>query len=506
MPNRNSNNKPNGKRAPKARKLIKIAKVVKRLVHPTRTNSARMPSTWQQAKDFGGRIAGQAASAAGGLAKRWFSSVTGMGAYRIRKNSLMNGPPLFNDEPVYFTHREFIADVTGSTTFASTVYSVNPGMSETFPWLSGQMAGFEQYIFEGLLFEFKSTSANALNSTNTALGTVIMATNYDALDQPFSNKQQMEAYEFAVATKPSESCIHPVECDPRKNTLSELYVRANTAVTNGDLRMYDLGNFTIATAGMQAAATIGELWVTYKVKAIRKKLSTPTGDNLGSYKVSGFAATGSILGAAVYSPGNNLNITWTSLATGAFTFDAPGRYLINYRSQAATTSTNSANWLLGGSAVAVNFYIGSTGTAAANGDSGDGTNAYMGAIIIDTTGPATVRVPQLTIVGSCYTTIVITQIPGDLAEEESKVNASDAHNLKLLAQLLKKFNLKDQGQDSKPFSTNEEHKNCSNTPIESDDEVIVERYLEKRKGKHPLDAQNVLTAYTPGGSSHCRQL
>jgi hypothetical protein len=40
----------------------------------------------------------------------------------------------------------------------------------------------------GLVFEYKSMSADALNSVNTALGQVIMSVQYDAANLPFVNK------------------------------------------------------------------------------------------------------------------------------------------------------------------------------------------------------------------------------------------------------------------------------------------------------------------------------
>lgn len=40
----------------------------------------------------------------------------------------------------------------------------------------------------GLIFEFKSMSGNALNSTNTALGQIIMSAQYDAGNAPFTDK------------------------------------------------------------------------------------------------------------------------------------------------------------------------------------------------------------------------------------------------------------------------------------------------------------------------------
>ena len=69
-------------------------------------------------------------------------------------------------------------------------------------------------------------SADALNSVNTALGQVIMATDYNAANPPFAQKSEMENYEYGQSAKPSESAIHPIECARLQTTISELYTRA----------------------------------------------------------------------------------------------------------------------------------------------------------------------------------------------------------------------------------------------------------------------------------------
>ena len=110
-------------------------------------------------------------------------------------------------------------------------------------------------------------SADALNSTNTALGQVIMATNYDVNQPLFDSKYEMENTEFSTSVKPSLSAMHPIECARTESTLNELYVAAGGNIPpGGTASMYNFGNFQIATNGFQAAnVNIGELWVTYEV-------------------------------------------------------------------------------------------------------------------------------------------------------------------------------------------------------------------------------------------------
>lgn len=232
---------------------------------------------------FGG---GPIGAKLGQQAGNWLGKITGMGSYKVNRNSLTgNSVPQFSQRlltggAIEICHREFIQDVQSSVAFTNTSFSINPGVSATFPFLSQIAINFEQYELLGLIFEFKTTSATAVASTNTALGVVIASTNYDVLDANFTSKQQMEAYEYTVSTVPCNSVIHPVECDPRQNTLKTMYVRTNAVPSGADARFYDLGNFQLATVGSQAAATVGELWVSYHVRLLKPKLSTPTGVTL----------------------------------------------------------------------------------------------------------------------------------------------------------------------------------------------------------------------------------
>lgn len=214
---------------------------------------------------------------------RW---MTGMGDYQVKSNVLLapNPPKMINESNkggTLIRHREFLTDITTSATigaFKNTSYPLNPGLDTTFPWLSQVAANYEQYSLEGVIFEFRSMSADALNSTNTALGSVIMATQYDSIVADFTNKSEMENHEFGNSCKPSVDMMHPIECAPRQTTLTELYVRAGANPDTSDIRLYDWGKFQIATTGFQAASVnIGELWVTYQVRLLKPRLFASLG-------------------------------------------------------------------------------------------------------------------------------------------------------------------------------------------------------------------------------------
>lgn len=221
-----------------------------------------------------GGMTGGIPGVVGGLgAGTAFNKAMGWGDYNVKANSLVSGAQIAPEVPAMHTvtdgmrvvHREYIQDVSSSIAFTLNSFKVNPGISGTFPWLSTIANNFQQYQVMGMIFYFRSTSADALNSTNTALGTVIMAADYDSASPNFISKNQMEQASWAVSGKPACDLMAPIECAPRETSVPVLYVRNGGLTSGSDIRLYDLCNFQFATVGSQAAAVIGELWVTYDI-------------------------------------------------------------------------------------------------------------------------------------------------------------------------------------------------------------------------------------------------
>lgn len=214
-------------------------------------------------------------------AHNMFPKSRGNGAYDIPAPSNVltnqNSPPSFGSNRTIVRHREFIANITSSNAFQLTKYDINPGLETTFPWLSGIASNYEKYRPLGCIFEFKSTSANALNSTNTALGTVMMAARYNAISQNIpQSKMEMLQIENCTSFCPAESAMCGIECARQYNPLDTLYVRlgSNFSIPNGAEQFYDFADFYIATEGMQMSQVIiGELWVTYEIELLTPVLN-----------------------------------------------------------------------------------------------------------------------------------------------------------------------------------------------------------------------------------------
>nr|QKV51333.1 putative capsid protein [Crucivirus sp.] len=231
----------------------------------------------------GGSTGREIGEKVGGLA-HWIGKLFGSGDYKMGENPDYNVLTNAHQIPQFSSskmtnmvcHREYIQDIISSATpgaFNLQSFDINAGLAASFPWLSNLAQNYEQYKVHGMVFEFRTMSADALNSTNTALGQVIMACEYNSANPNFINKQQMENYEYAISCKPSESAYCAVECAKNQTPVAELYVRGHAVPSGQDQRLYDLGNFQIATNGLQGASVnVGELWVTFCVELLKPRL------------------------------------------------------------------------------------------------------------------------------------------------------------------------------------------------------------------------------------------
>lgn len=179
-------------------------------------------------------------------------------------------------------NREYLGDILSSQNFAMSVSAtINPGLSEYFPWLSSVAKNYTQYRFRSLMFHYKSTSG-ALTTTQ-ALGQIIGSANYNVYEAEPTTKSQLLNTIFAQSTVPSEDCNFAIECEPSQTvTGGLLYVRGGTPA-QGDLRLYDLGNFYLATNGMSADnVKMGELWISYEIELYKPQLPSNSiaGSNL----------------------------------------------------------------------------------------------------------------------------------------------------------------------------------------------------------------------------------
>jgi hypothetical protein len=299
----------------------------------------------------GASVAGPLGAAMGsGLSK-----LLGFGAYRVDKNSMISegeSPARMhsNSSSLRVRHREYITDIisaVGANAFLNQTFSINPGLAINFPWLSAIAAQYQEYKPLGIVYEFKSLSADAIASgTNTTLGYVILATDYNSINAPFPNKQAMDNAEYTTSCKPSENVYHPIECNMKANPLNILYVRNGAAPAGTDLRMYDLGQFQIATGGVQGSSVVlGELWVTYEFEFSKPISTSALGqDVLSDHFQLGTVGNSSVLGTtSVLEPNSSIGGAINTSGT-VYSFNPlvqEGTFLIVYNVVGTSTACTS---------------------------------------------------------------------------------------------------------------------------------------------------------------------
>jgi hypothetical protein len=283
---------------------------------------------------------GQLAIAGGNALGSMFGvpKIFGSGAYKMSGGNTSwdaaSQVPIMHSDAgkISFAHREYIGQLSSSSAF-TVEYSevINPANSVLFPYLSGIAGSFQEYRFKGLAFEYKSTSADALNSTNTALGTVELVIQYRSDAAVPAGKMQMMNEMWSVSCKPSESIAMPVECAPKEAPTNVLYIGTGTSAAN-DPKFYNLGRLVVATSGSQAASDIGELWVTYDVELYKPLLAQSSGPSSATCAwYQGLAATTALpIGTSGIYASNNLTMVALNVSSGvlgiALNDVSPGAY------------------------------------------------------------------------------------------------------------------------------------------------------------------------------------
>jgi len=233
-----------------------------------------------------------------GLAQFLLNKVSGSGAYAIGGTPTSNS--LFKQKPtgemasgnalsipkmhtdgnsIRVSHREYVMDILAPDNgqeFNPMVFTVNPGDSTIFPWLSNLAQLFEQYKFHGLVFEFVSTTS-PYNQT-PAMGYVMFAAQYNVLQAPFQSPIELENSTDSIMARPDHCLMYGVECATQ--SYNYYYVRNNRNIVI-DPATYDFVDITLATKGLPSSYTpgsvLGQLWISFDIELVQPIYELPAG-------------------------------------------------------------------------------------------------------------------------------------------------------------------------------------------------------------------------------------
>lgn len=245
------------------------------------------------------------------------------------------------------THREYVQDIvvpTTDTAFTNVTFSLNPGLSATFPWLAGVAANYDQYQILGMIWEFRTLSSDI--TAGGALGSVILATDYDTADLVYANKLEMENSEYCTSNKPSVDTVHCIECDPSLSFSPIKYIRSGAVPSGKDVRLYDHGLFQIATQGLPGVAgtVIGELWCSYEIALYKPNLQNSLDMLFDKFSFPTTISASHYMGpdTTTVSVGTNGSSLGGSAKNSTYTFPSTvalgSIFLINYSAQGAATT------------------------------------------------------------------------------------------------------------------------------------------------------------------------
>lgn len=272
-----------------------------------------------QVASFGGSL--------GGALGEHVSRITGFGDYSA--GGSRSGPsfkagnrPTFsgNDMSVRVRFSEFVTTLNGSTGFNQCRMAINPGNAGLFPWLSSFAHNYEQYRLRGCIFHFEPTSGS-IAGLSPALGSVMMATQYDVQDLAFASESELLNYVFASTAVPCTFVNHAVECDRRQTQAPILKVSHGPLPNTATPQLYNFGNFTVATVGQQSVYTLGQLYVTYDVEFFKPKLIACIGPEYASMRwINGMASTAAVAfngTSAQYDAKSNLPLVYCNVVDSA---------------------------------------------------------------------------------------------------------------------------------------------------------------------------------------------
>lgn len=217
------------------------------------------------------------------------------------------------------SHREYIAEVSGSTAFASTSYTCQPALQTMFEWLQPIAGNFEKYRFRKLAFEYETECATSQT------GSIMYMFDYDVLDSAPTSKQVMAANKVYKRVPPWMEMVGPAKGSEKgagNGGRLEVpvfdfqrdwyYTRAGAVPSGADQRLYDCGNLVVASQNASGAA--GELYVVYEIELISPQPNTSplSGRSAGTTSLTSAALFGA---DAAFASGSNIGWSLTNAST-----------------------------------------------------------------------------------------------------------------------------------------------------------------------------------------------
>jgi len=158
-----------------------------------------------------------------------------------------------------FRHREYIANISPSGNFTPRKVEINPGLKDTYPWLSGVAPNFQKYKFRKLRFVYETAQSTFIP------GMVMFAPNFNVIDDLPYDKGAMLQLSHAKRAPVWQNFAMDI---PLKEMESYKYYFVRTT-TVSNLLLTDPLYLIVATDAVSTdIAYCGELWIEYEIEFI----------------------------------------------------------------------------------------------------------------------------------------------------------------------------------------------------------------------------------------------
>jgi len=153
--------------------------------------------------------------------------------------------------------REFLQNVIPQDPFSPIKIDFNPGISSSFPWLSGVAPNFEKYVVNKLRLCYETAQSTFVP------GMVMIAPEFNVTDGLPINKTELLEYAYAARSPVWKSFSIDIKKESIMN-FRDYYVRV-TDVT--DKRIFDPLYIIVATDAVSTDLSYcGEIWVEYDIE------------------------------------------------------------------------------------------------------------------------------------------------------------------------------------------------------------------------------------------------
>lgn len=195
------------------------------------------------------------------------SKLVARGSARIPRNTVVSN----KSGSTMVAHREYLDSLPSPCPIYS--FELNPGLSDTFTWLSAMSRLYETYRMVSCVVEFIPYTSM------TTAGQIHMAVDYDCMDDDPSSVSIMSnytSYKSGSVREPLKLVLTPREMN---RSMPAHYIR-HASVADSDKKTYDFGKLILSVEG-DTLAHVGTVMISYSVQFHQPTLG-PIGDTSSS--------------------------------------------------------------------------------------------------------------------------------------------------------------------------------------------------------------------------------